>query len=45
MCLATSANFEFWLDCLVRKNRTSYIMLKVLEKLKLNPYLFMCSLR
>jgi hypothetical protein len=45
MCLATGTNFEFWLDCLVRMNRTSCIMLKVVENLKLNPYLFMCSLR
>jgi hypothetical protein len=36
MCLATGANFEFWLDCLVRTNRTSCIMLKNRKNLKLN---------
>jgi hypothetical protein len=45
MCLATGANFEFWLDCLVRTNKMSCIMLKVAEKLKPNPYLFVCSLQ
>jgi hypothetical protein len=39
MCLATSANFEFWLDRLVRTNRTSCIMLKVVEKFKTEPIL------
>jgi hypothetical protein len=34
MCHATSANFEFWLDCLVRTNRMSCIMLKVVEEPK-----------
>jgi hypothetical protein len=29
MCHATGANFEFWLEGLVRTNRTSSIMLKV----------------
>jgi hypothetical protein len=40
MCHATGANSEFWLECLVRTNRTSYIMLKVMVKPKLNPYRF-----
>jgi hypothetical protein len=39
MCLATGANFEFWLDCLARTNRTPCIMLKVMEKLKTEPLL------
>jgi hypothetical protein len=39
MCLATGANFEFWLDCLVRANRTSCIVLKVVEKVKTKPIL------
>jgi hypothetical protein len=39
MCLATGANFEFFLDCLVRMNRTSCIMLKVVEKLRTEPIL------
>jgi hypothetical protein len=45
MYYATSANLEFCLECLVRKNRTSCIMLKVVEGPKLNSYLFPCSLR
>jgi hypothetical protein len=45
MCHATGANSEFWLDCLVRTNRTSCIMLKVVEEPKLNSYLFLCPLR
>jgi hypothetical protein len=32
-------------ECLVRTHRTSCIMLKVMVKTKLNPYLFPCSLR
>jgi hypothetical protein len=40
MCHATGANFEFRVECLVRMNRTSSIMLKVMVKPKLNPYLF-----
>jgi hypothetical protein len=43
MCHATDANFEFWLECLVRANRTSCIMLKVMEEPKLNSYL-LCAL-
>jgi hypothetical protein len=39
MCLATGANFELWLDYLVRTNRTSCIMLKVVEKFKTEPIL------
>jgi hypothetical protein len=39
MCHATGANFEFWLECLVRVNRTSCIMLKVMEKPKTGPIL------
>jgi hypothetical protein len=39
MCLATGANFEFWLGCLMRTNRTSCIMLKVVEKFKTEPIL------
>jgi hypothetical protein len=39
MCLATGANFEFWLDGLARTNRTSCIMLQVMEKLKTEPIL------
>jgi hypothetical protein len=31
MCLATGANFELGLDCLVRTNRTSCIMLKIVK--------------
>jgi hypothetical protein len=31
MSLATGANFEFWLDCLVRTNRTSCTLLKIME--------------
>jgi hypothetical protein len=31
MCLATDANFEFWLDFLVRTNKTSCIMLKIMK--------------
>jgi hypothetical protein len=34
MCHATGANSEFWLECLVRTNRTSCIMLKVVEEPK-----------
>jgi hypothetical protein len=34
MCHATGANSEFWLECLVRTNRTSCIMLKVVEESK-----------
>jgi hypothetical protein len=45
MCHATGANSEFWLDCLVRTNRTSCIMLKVVKEPKLNSCLFPCSLR
>jgi hypothetical protein len=45
MCHATGTNFEFWADCLVRTHRTSCIMLKVMVKPKLNPYMFPCSLR
>jgi hypothetical protein len=45
MCHATGASFEFWLERLVRMNRTSCIMLKVMVKPKLNPYLFPRSLR
>jgi hypothetical protein len=45
MCHATGANFEFWLECLVRTNRTSCIMLKVMEEPKLNSCLFPYSLR
>jgi hypothetical protein len=45
MCLATGANFDFRLDCIVRTNRTSCVMLKVVKILELNPYSFMCSLR
>jgi hypothetical protein len=40
ICFATGTNFKFFLDCLVRTNRTSRIMLKIV-----NPNLFMCSLR
>jgi hypothetical protein len=41
MCHATGANSEFWLDCLVRTNMTSCIMLKKIEKEpKLNSRLF-----
>jgi hypothetical protein len=32
MCRATGANFEFWLERLVRMNRTSYIILKVVGR-------------
>jgi hypothetical protein len=31
MCLATDANFEFWLDCIVRTNRESSITLKIVK--------------
>jgi hypothetical protein len=34
MCHATGAKSEFWLECLVRTNRTSCIMLKVVEEPK-----------
>jgi hypothetical protein len=40
MCHATGANSEFWLDCLVRTNRMSCIMLKVMEEHKLNSVCF-----
>jgi hypothetical protein len=39
MSLATGANFEFCLDCLVRTNRTSCVMLKVVQELKTEPIL------
>jgi hypothetical protein len=45
MCHSTGANFEFWLDCLVRTHRTSCIMLKVMKEPKLNSCLFPCPLR
>jgi hypothetical protein len=45
MCHATGANSEFWLDCLVRTNRTSCIMLKVMKEPKLNSRLSPCSLK
>jgi hypothetical protein len=45
MCRATGANFEFWLECLVRTNRTSCVMLKVVEEPELNSCLFPYSLR
>jgi hypothetical protein len=45
MCHATGANFEFWLEGLVRTHRMSCIILKVVEKPKLNPYRLTCSLR
>jgi hypothetical protein len=45
MCHATGANFGFWLERLVRTNRTSCIMLKVVEEPKLNSYMFSFSLR
>jgi hypothetical protein len=45
MCHATGANFEFWLDCLVRTHRTSCIMLKIEKEPKLNSRLFPCSLK
>jgi hypothetical protein len=32
--LATDTNFDFWLDCHVRLNRTSCIMLKIDNNLK-----------
>jgi hypothetical protein len=31
MCHATGTNFDFWLDCLVRMDRMSCIMLKMVE--------------
>jgi hypothetical protein len=34
MCHATGANSEFWLECLVRTNRMSCILLKVVEEPK-----------
>jgi hypothetical protein len=40
MCHATGANSEFWLDCLVKTNRTSCIMLKIEKEPKLNSRLF-----
>jgi hypothetical protein len=40
ICLATDTNFDFRLDCFVRMNRTSCIMLKNRENLKLNPHMF-----
>jgi hypothetical protein len=46
MCHATGANFEFWLEnAIVRTNRTSCIMLKVMKEPKLNSRLFPCSLK
>jgi phage terminase large subunit-like protein len=45
MSHAADTNFEFWLEGLVRTNRTSCIMLKVMEEPKLNPYRVICSLR
>jgi hypothetical protein len=45
MCHATGANSEFWLECLVRTNRTSCIMLKIVKEPKLNSRLFPCSLK
>jgi hypothetical protein len=45
MCHATGANSEFWLDCLVRTNRTSCTMLKIVKEPKLNSCLFPCSLK
>jgi hypothetical protein len=45
MCHATGANFEFWLDAIVRTNRTSCIMLKIVKEPKLNSRLFPCSLK
>jgi hypothetical protein len=39
MCLATGANFEFWLDFFVRTNRMYCIMLKVVKNLKIEPTL------
>jgi hypothetical protein len=45
MCPATGANSEFWLDCLVRTNRTSCIMLKIEKEPKLNSRLFLFSLK
>jgi hypothetical protein len=43
MCHATGSNSEFWLDCIVRTNRTSCIMLKIEKEPKLNSRLFPCS--
>jgi hypothetical protein len=44
MCHATGTNSEFGWNAIVRTNRTSCIMLKVMEEPKLNSYLFPCSL-
>jgi hypothetical protein len=44
MCHVTGANFDFWLECLVMTNRTSRIMLKVVEKPKTEPiFVFVLS--
>jgi hypothetical protein len=32
MCHTTGANFEFWLECLVRTIRTPCIMLKIVKE-------------
>jgi hypothetical protein len=37
MSLATGTNFDFWLDCHVRSNRTSCMHVKKIETTKIDP--------
>jgi hypothetical protein len=45
MCHATGANSNFGLIAIVRTNRMSCIMLKIVKEPKLNSRLFPCSLK